>query len=293
MGVFGYDKEFPIARQSLMSSRLRTCFNGVDIAVGTGFFIQTEDDEIFLVTNWHNVTGRDPNTLACISPRAAIPDSLVVECLVEKKDASKNRPLTMPVKLNLPLYRDEEMMEPRWKEHGVWKERVDVVLVPVTADQMTGMPEGCTFVFLERGDDKIQVEVGMDVAILGYPRGISVGIFEAHFPIWKRGAIASEPYHPIDDLPKFYIDSATREGMSGSPVFACASGPIRYEGSPYVAQSQGVVRRFLGVYSGRTGNDALGAQLGIVWKESVLAEILGFGIQGQSSVLLTSKTAGD
>jgi hypothetical protein len=166
---------------------------------------------------------------------------------------------------------------------------VDVALVPVTADQMTGMPEGCTFAFLERGDDEIQIEVGMDVAILGYPRGISGGMF----PIWKRGAIASEPYHRIDNLPKFYVDSATREGMSGSPVFACASGPIRYEGNPYAWQSQGVVRRFLGVYSGRVGNDALGAQLGIVWKESVLAEILGFGTQGQSSVMLTPKAADD
>lgn len=272
-----------------MSHRLRLSSSGLNVAIGTGFFVQTEKNEIYLATNWHNVTGRRPDTYECIRDDRVIPDSIIVECLVEKTGAPIRERLCQRVELTLPLYEDEGLFEPRWKEHGKWRERVDVVLIPVTADQMTGMPDGCNFTFLERGDDEIQIEVGMDVAILGYPRGISGGMF----PIWKRGSIASEPYHRIDELPKFYVDSATREGMSGSPVFACASGPIRYEGNPYVGQSQGVVRRFLGVYSGRVGNDALGAQLGIVWKESILSEILGFGIQGQSSVMLTPKVTND
>ena len=46
----------------------------------------------------------------------------------------------------------------------------------------------------------------------------------AMFPIWKRGSIASEPEIPIDGKPMFYIDTATRQGMSGAPVFAQTSG---------------------------------------------------------------------
>ena len=36
----------------------------------------------------------------------------------------------------------------------------------------------------------------------------------------------------------------------------------------------GRIRGFLGVYSGRIGNDELQAQLGIVWKKKVIEEII-------------------
>ena len=104
----------------------------------------------------------------------------------------------------------------------------------------------------------------------------------------KEAQLHLNPKRGWKAFPKFYIDTATREGMSGSPVFAFSLGSILYENG-LVGQSKGVVSRFLGVYSGRVGSDALGSQLGIVWKESVLAEILSFGIQGQSSELLTQK----
>jgi hypothetical protein len=57
----------------------------------------------------------------------------------------------------------------------------------------------------------------MDAFVLGYPRGMSGG---GHFPVWKRATIATEPDIDLDGLPRFYIDTATREGMSGSPVYA-------------------------------------------------------------------------
>jgi hypothetical protein len=65
--------------------------------------------------------------------------------------------------------------------------------------------------------DKLSLTPGMDVFVLGYPRGISGG---GRFPLWKRGSIASEPDVNIDNLPMMYIDTATREGMSRAPVYA-------------------------------------------------------------------------
>jgi len=37
----------------------------------------------------------------------------------------------------------------------------------------------------------------------------------------------------------------------------------------------GRIRNFIGIYSGRIGDDELKAQLGIVWKARVISEIIG------------------
>ena len=44
----------------------------------------------------------------------------------------------------------------------------------------------------------------------------------------------------------------------------------------------GTAETFLGVYSGRLGDDALGAQLGLVWKASVIDEIVRGGTRGKT-----------
>lgn len=118
----------------------------------------------------------------------------------------------------------------------------------------------------------------MDVFVLGFPLGWTGG---AKYPIWKRASLASEPLFDLDGLPKMYIDTATRQGMSGSPVFAKDSGNFFLEGSDTsdpLQMKMGEAYRFLGVYSGRIGDDnnkdAFSAQLGIVWKENVIKEII-------------------
>jgi hypothetical protein len=95
-------------------------------------------------------------------------------------------------------------------------------------------------------------------------------------PIWKRATIATEPDFDLDGLPKFYIDTATREGMSGSPVYAQEVGYWLPEGeSDQSKATLGKGRRFLGVYSGRLGaDDEFKAQRGIVWKESALISLI-------------------
>ena len=108
---------------------------------------------------------------------------------------------------------------------------------------------------------------------MGYPRGMSGG---GHFPIWKRATIATEPDVDLDGLPRFYVDTATREGMSGSPVYAQEVGYWLPEGETDKAKASiGKGRRFIGVYSGRLGaEDEFKAQLGIVWKESALISLV-------------------
>jgi hypothetical protein len=171
---------------------------------------------------------------------------------------------------------------PMWYEHPEYKHKVDVVIIPVNDIREIGS--------LSANDPSLQLSQirlrpGFDVFVLGFPRGISGG---SNFPIWKRGSIASEPDFDIDGLPKIFIDTATREGMSGSPVYAQQIGYWFSEG--VTNQNEAVIgegKRFLGVYSGRVGDDSFKAQLGIVWKPSVIEEIIQAAMVGTSSFDLT------
>ena len=113
-----------------------------------------------------------------------------------------------------------------------------------------------------------------DVYVLGFPFGISEG---EGFPIWKRASIASEPIIDIQDRPLMYIDTASRSGMSGSPVIykerrgvaICDTHPTK------ATKISHFFMEFIGVYSGRIGaDDEFKAQLGRVWKKRVIDEII-------------------
>ncbi len=73
----------------------------------------------------------------------------------------------------------------------------------------------------EDASTDIAISVGSEVFIIGYPLGIAK---QLNLPIWKRGSIASEFSVPFNGSPLFVIDSATREGLSGAPVYARSFG---------------------------------------------------------------------
>jgi hypothetical protein len=120
---------------------------------------------------------------------------------------------------------------------------------------------------------KFDVEIGDDVFVLGYPYAITGG---GNFPVWKRGSIATEPDIDYEDSPKFYINTASRPGMSGSPVISRRIGIHGTENGKIVGTTRiGELRNFLGIYSGRViGYTDFEAQLGIVWKKRVIEEII-------------------
>ena len=65
--------------------------------------------------------------------------------------------------------------------------------------------------------------------------------------------------------------------MSGSPVIYKERRQIGIgdgdPGTPNVKFSNNLMK-FIGIYSGRIGDDVMKAQLGIVWKSSVIDEII-------------------
>jgi hypothetical protein len=111
--------------------------------------------------------------------------------------------------------------------------------------------------------------------IVGYPRGLNA---QGIWPIWKRGTIAAEPHIARHDgLPIYLVDAATREGMSGSPVYLYSFG-VAASGTN-IAVFAGAAAQFIGVYSGRYGAEA-DMQLGRVWKRELLDEMCNAPAKG-------------
>ena len=249
---------------SLAAVYIRFLDGDVALANASAFLWKYEGNA-FLISNWHNFTGRNPKTKCALHSTTHVPDH--VECHFYKSrflDGAKTVSY-IPESFNFPLYYPDS--RPRFFEHHLGSE-VDVAALPID------LPEDVTPFFLndQDFDDRIKLYPGQDVFIIGYPLGPITG---NTLPLWKRGTIASEPYVLIDGLKKLYIDTATRPGMSGSFVFAQHTGLFSPTKSEMTLGSWlGSGRTILGVYSGRIGPHDFEAQVGIVWHREVIEELL-------------------
>lgn len=266
--------ELSLATVPISMARRRAGSEPLGGASGTGFLWE-RDGQLSLITNRHNVTGWDTVNNRALSPNGFAPDILVAYVAIAD-ELNGGRAVTWQT-IEIDLF--SKSGEPQWLEHPRYGGAVDVVAVPCALDcnQLATSP-------FNRQRDLLAFDpsVGTDVFVLGYPLGLSGGL---GLPIWKRGSIASEPDFDLGGLPMFYIDTATREGMSGSPVIAVnrgltrlrdteATGPV----SPF--DLVGTAMTFIGVYSGRVGTDQMGVQLGVVWKAGVVDDIVSHGKPG-------------
>lgn len=266
-------------QENFVPLKITTMFNDQEVAIGTAFHYLHKEKQ-YLVSNWHNATGREPKSNKPKSPTLALPNRFKLSLPQRFKDDGN------VVQLGwgdhpLELYEDADHLKPKWLEHPVHGQKVDLIVLEVGGVEKTALQ------FANKVCDAKNVprlRTGMDVFILGYPRGLTGG---GKFPIWKRGSIATEPDIDVDDLPLMYVDTATREGMSGAPVFASENGTWWPEGKTGANDMVfGLGRRFLGVYSGRIGDDTFLAQLAMVWKERAIIEIIEGQKTGVSSFSL-------
>jgi hypothetical protein len=237
----------------------------------TGFFYRREGD-LYLITNWHVVTGVDPLTMIRLDACGILPDKLLVQYKQSTDRDGRPVPGNEAVAVaNFPkeidLYNRNNTL---WFEHGT-RQNVDVVAIKLVANEL-GELANVPVNEVDQTPDLV-LAPGMDCFVLGYPNGM---IGPGLTPIWKRGSIASEPTYPYRNRPGFLIDTATRDGMSGSPVIARHSGLYKPSPGPGLRGDEiiGTVTRFAGIYSGRIGEDEMGVQLGMVWRTDVLDDIL-------------------
>ena len=238
---------------SCVSLHLQCFFQGNAIGEGTGFIIVYEGTN-YLITNWHVVTGRDPNTEEPMATTGvADPDTIGIWC----HDASRLgswHPIA--VQLVNPNNRNK-----LWKEHPIGRQ-VDVIALAFKPNEDIKVYD--LDISLAKTD--LVLAPSEPVSIVGFPFGIAAA---GKFPIWKTGHIASDIDLDYEGKPVFLVDATTRPGMSGSPVFARRIGGYRSSNIFWNLGRDAV--RFLGVYSGRISEQA---DVGMVWKPSVIDKIL-------------------
>lgn len=231
---------------------------GQVIGIATCFFVK-RNNVTFLITNWHVVTGRNPKTLEIVHSKGLIPDQIKVAIFKDQQTVER-------ADILFDLYKNDGT--PLWKEHPSYKQNVDVVAIEVK------IPDGLAVSFvedcIESFNEKTQAGIADDVFVVGFPFGLSVA---EKFPIWKRASVASEPVLDAEGLPLLYVDTATRSGMSGSPVVFRQRRGVSLMNEEKTQFSR-YFMCFVGVYSGRIGdNKDFTVQLGKVWKASVIDEI--------------------
>src|SRR5713101_1284424 len=182
---------------ALVSAPLSAFVGPKELARGTGFFFRPAFERFFLITNRHVVIDEDEKFF---------PEHLTLKLHTDPIDLTKCEDLI------LPLYSDNDLHKPAWRQLD---DSIDVVALDLNADQLKH------FVIHAFGTNDlitsdIIVGVGDPLLVIGYPRGFSD---EMHnLPIFRQASVASVYPVPFQGEQYFLIDSELHEGTSGSPV---------------------------------------------------------------------------
>ncbi len=258
------NKVITVNPYSMASYYVDMFFDDIKLSNATCFFTKRKD-KIYLVTNWHVVSGRNADTKKCLNEMGSVPNKLRVYVPREGENST--------ISYDDDFYMDVDLIDRDGNElwYGMQKNgrMIDVAVIPL--HEMKG-----SYITVEDAEEpfneQIDLEVASEIYIIGFPFGKQTG----YIPIWKRASVASEPELDVDDLPYFFADTATKSGMSGSPV-------VLYKDRPATIISEKEKRvskhktKLVGIYSGRIGADSENkgdAQLGRVWKSHIIQELI-------------------
>ena len=272
-----------------LSTALTRVFDlqGTQLSTATSFLYEGADSKLFLVSNWHVVTGRDPSRPSR-SETGAVPSEIRVRLHNKQKKVGGNSTIvTSQVSdVSVPI-NTEDGNAPRWLEHPEHRFRTDVVCLRI--GDVLGFREKFAFNVVNKWKEFHQdYEPGAmdEVFVIGYPWGLSSAARRGGgLPVYKRGSIASDPVVDFRRLPCVLIDCRTSTAMSGSPVIASQTGIFMPDGRMSDNTVFGTVSKFLGVYSGRLIGEAGDScpevsEIGMVWKASALEAITENGVPG-------------
>jgi len=233
----------------------------VGMGHGTGFFVEFRES-VYLVTNYHLVSGYLPGGQEAFHPSGAIPGSIKFDCVLYKPiNEIDNKHLD--VSITTTLYHKDGRK--KWLEHPELGNLCDVVAIELEDLVFKEFEDGFMLktVSIERElEYDIFPRIMDGVFITGYPLKKEQSL--SKYPIYKYGRIASEP----DDKQngeRYYVDSKTKPGMSGSPVIRREEVEFKHK-EGIMQQVKGRIN-FIGIYSGRAEirKDEYQAELGIVW----------------------------
>ena len=255
-------------RLSLSTVPITPFFNDLPLAEATGF-IWRRHEGFYLITNWHVVSALDLFTKEHLSKGGSRPNKL--RCHFIRNEQRERELVDVAI-------RDEHDL-PLWFIYFEQQTRpIDIVAIPLD-DEALKKSEVTLFPVNELAPAKLAIMIGMDVFILGYPFGSKMPAL----PVWKRGSIASEPdmVRNYKDATGYYlVDTASRPGMSGSPVILRSWSNHILESSMWTTSNDKLpIDRIIGVYSGRLKSKQEEAQIGLVWHVDYIDQIIDAGIR--------------
>lgn len=267
----------------------------IKLAVGTGV-LYLKDDQSYIVTAWHNISGRHTETLELMNKYKAIPNNIIASMDIQIEQANSIRYTRMNI--TIPLIKNNKTT---YFIHSQGYPKVDVVAIPIDLEkeyimessiasgesinspiQLKSKQENlletnvihiqdCEFKNYDIGDYSESLYVSDEIFIIGYPKGITDYTMQ---PIWKRATIATSPHLGWEQQEQFLVDCASKQGMSGAPaIYYNRDGKIN-TGNIYYKGSQ-PISILHGIYVGRVGSTSeFEAQIGKVWKRKVIDEII-------------------
>lgn len=266
---------------SLCTAMVVAMCDDQETARSTGF-IWSHNGVEYLVTNWHCLTGVNPFSGKYLSKSlAARPNSIRVALTTAAAEHKLG--------YELPLF--DEHGEPRWLVHPTAGEQVDIAAIALPDETLrpSGGPQTLAKAMNALTWARVQPFVGDELFVVGYPRNLHM----MGLPIWKRATFATEPnlFANIPNRRQVWIDCASREGMSGSPVIQVRRGMYLrpMPGMPGSSDYEDLLNgyAFYGIYSGRLidpdedprMDDQLAAQIGIVWPQALIEEVVTNGVR--------------
>lgn len=239
-------------------------FDGTDKVCGrgTGFHWRDPTGTVWLITNWHVLTGRRPD-----EPSFLIGEATTSPYSITVSYQSKREGEFLP-ELQLSLY--DKAGHPIWYEYEREK-GIDLAAIPINLPEEAMCP--CIQDFADR--DSAAFVPGLDLTVVGmaFPHSR-----DTPYPIWKSARVASEPGFFVMGVPQVLVDGAGVPGMSGSPVYRISLGsafPLlagksdsdffnsgkdaldRLSSLDVSKMEEVNVLNFVGVYAGSTGSAAL------------------------------------
>ena len=264
--------------------QIQMCDNQEGIALGTAFFYESEH-ETFLITNWHNVTGKHHLTGEALDSIRS-PLYLRAKWPVVKEGATHPTGAAI-VHFEVQKVEIEDDTGPLWFEHPELGSTCDVVAIPVS--RPTDWPGSVHRPANKIDEMPVPIEPGLKVSVIGFPQGMSTG---PGLPVIKTGFLSSMPGYDVHlggefsevggmkggtQLPAMLLDVHTIPGMSGSPVFGEYSGfwnpddlnSTAITGSSFLGHS----RMFLGCYSSRVTGPEERSGMGLCFQSTAIETI--------------------
>jgi hypothetical protein len=249
----------PLDRLSLATVPITPFFEERQLPEATGF-VWKRRDRFYLITNWHVAAASNLFTGKLLLNGGSRPNKFRCPFIVRIGDFERE-PVEIPIR--------DENDDPLWLVHPTQRSRrIDIVAIPLDADGLKG--KVTLLPVNELAPGRIAIMIGMDVFVLGYPFGSG----PPAFPVWKRGSIASEPDLVRIATGYYLIDTASRPGMSGSPVILRSWKGHVMESNNFTPMTDGPIDRVIGIYSGRKDDAPSEAQIGMVWHVDYIDEII-------------------